>query len=297
MTYLVEAKKKSLQTNFLIKTGAEMLTKSKNNLGSTQKDGVKTNGDNSNVNTPDAKPELNDSKVKPLTIDVIQKDYSIDDIFLSMNAKSARIKQLHTLITDLEINISTLKEQKVSLSLRVKPVGRLIKKFNPEGLVFDNISFQDRKAIKLEIKIIKNQLILLNNQLSELKKELSSQASTINNELKKDELINKAQSNDWTKRNRWSIEARIIKTLNNSLKKDQSNLVSLQSLASSEAINAKEEFAKALQNFLDNEDAETSILCSYKLRSSLYEAIRLTLTDWDNSLTPEFTKLIIPNKQ
>ena len=249
----------------------------------------------SNKASSDANSEMNKKGNDSQNSKTNQKDDpqkpTITEIFAMMNKSTKEFNLSRSLITELETEIDTLKKQKERLQETVKPIRRMERKFNPDGIVMVSCPTHDRKGIRHEIRVLTNQLILKEDQLMSKKNELAAYSNQISIDMKKAELVNKAQSRQWTKRNRWSIEARIVKTLNKLRSEDIKGLRELATLAKSKAANSKITFNNALQTTLDEYDPETSILCSYELRSVMYEAIRTSLMEWDNRKAPEFSKL------
>lgn len=229
--------------------------------------------------------------------DPTPKAFSTAEIFAAMNSKALRFQELCKNIAENEAQIKQIKTRMQELSAKIKPISRLAKKFNPRGENFAKITPQQRKTIKHEIKMLKNQKILIEDQNSGANAELVQIDKNMRGDLKLDELRNKAQSKHWTKRNKRFVEARILKTLNTSIKDYKEDLVTLYNISITDINHVNEEFEKALSKFLDNVDIETAILCSHELRKESYEIIRLTITEWDIETTPEFTKLVFPEKK
>lgn len=221
------------------------------------------------------------------------KKYEVGDIFGMMTASSSKLQSLQADITKEEIDVDSIKSQRTELQKQIKPIRVSVKKFNPDGLKFASVAPHDRKAIRYQIKMLTNQLIIKNDLLAGKKAEFAKYSVSVSAMMKKLELKNKAQSKDWTKRNRWSIEARIVKTLNAIKAKNISKLRELAKLAAAKNADSKEAFDKMLQQTLDTFDQETSILCSYELRSSLYASIRATLKTWNSKKATEFTTLTV----
>jgi len=222
---------------------------------------------------------------------------STEEKFAGMNSRALRFQELCKNIEENEVQINQIKTRILELSAKVKPISRLEKKFNPRGKIFVKITPQQRKTIKHEIKMLKNQKILIEDQNSEANAELSQIDKNMRGDLKLDELRNKAQSKHWINRNRRFVEARILKTLNTSIKDYKEELVTLYSISTSDINSINGEFEKALSKFLDKVDIETAILCSHELRKESYEIIRRTIAEWDTETTPEFTKLVFPEKK
>jgi septal ring factor EnvC (AmiA/AmiB activator) len=221
------------------------------------------------------------------------KKYEVEEIFGMMTASSSKLQSLQADITKEEIDIDEFKTQRAELQKQIKPIRVSVKKFNPNGLKFTSVAPHDRKAIRHQIKVFTNQIILKEDTLATKKAGFAKYSDSVSAMMKKSELVNKAQSKNWTKRNRWSIEARIVKTLNRIKAENISTLRELAKLAAAKKADSKEAFDKMLQDTLDEYDQETSILSSYQLRSSLYASIRATLKTWDSKKAGEFTALTV----
>jgi hypothetical protein len=219
-----------------------------------------------------------------------KKEHSVTEIFAMMDKKSKQFDSLRNEIAGMDSEIEELKKKKSDLQSKIKPVRRVVRKFNPNGIEFIITSPVERKAIRHEVKLIKNQLILKEDELAKKKAAYSGYSVNLSDEMKIAELRNKAQSKNWIKRNRWSVEARVLKALNKLKTEEIDNLRELAKLARSNAKESKMNFDNALQSTLDAVDPETSILCSHELRSVMYEAIRNTLSKWNSR--SEFTALL-----
>lgn len=219
------------------------------------------------------------------------------DIFAAMSSKTEQFHALRSDIETCEKELIALKAQKEALESKIKPVRRMIKVFNPNGTAFISVSPTERKAIRFQIKTINNQLILKEDNLSRMKHEYSAYAESINEQMRKNELRNKAQSKHWTKRNKWSVGGRVIKTFNLLRAEQLGKLRDLAKLAISKKKDHKPDFDNALQSLLDEFDAETSILCSHELKSTMYNSIRNLLKEWDPKKAPEFKKLVFSENQ
>jgi hypothetical protein len=250
-----------------------------------------------NQNQPKKNEDKKNQKTTNLQEKDIPKERSVAEIMALMNTRSQEFQEMRTNISNIELDISSKKEKISELQLQIKPVRRVVRKLNPDGIKFESVSPHDRKSIRQEIKLLKNQVILKEDELDKMKTNYAGYNIDITTDMKNTELINKGQSTYWTKRNRWSVEARIVKTLNRLKADDVVTLRKLSRLAKSNADNSKLKFDNELQKVLDEFDPETSILCSYALRSTMYEAIRLTLSEWNSRSTADFTKLIFPEKQ
>jgi len=242
------------------------------------------------VQNPDTPTKKQNSAKK-----ISGKDVSADiEIFALMNEKTLQLTNLQPEIKGLEAEIERLKSYRSSLQEQIKPVRKVVKRFNPDGKEFPKISPETRKTIRHTIKLITNQIILKEDLLWHKKSQFSVYSDAVSEEMKKNGLINKAQSLHWTTRNGWSIKGRLIRFLNNLLNENRTQINELSRLAKSTAENSKEDFSKFLKEVLDEIDPETSILCSYRLKNELYEALRLTLLSWDPESGAEFTELILP---
>jgi hypothetical protein len=116
---------------------------------------------------------------------------------------------------------------------------------------------------------------------------------------KKDQTMNKSMSNSYIARNRWSIEGRLLATLNEVIlgnkKEHQDLLLSLQKGSRTVTEENIKEFNEKLAEFLDEVDPETFILCSHNLKGPLYKAITFTLQEWPGE--GEIEKLIFPPEE
>ena len=221
------------------------------------------------------------------------KKYEVEEIFGMTSISSSKLQSAQADITKLEVEVKTLKSQRAELRKQIKPIRKSVRKFNPNGEKFESVAPHDRKAIRHQITVLTNQIILKQDLLATKKAAFAKYSDSVSAMMKKSELVNKAQSKNWTKRNRWSIEDRIVKTLN---KISVENIAILQDLAreaNSETDDSKVLFDTKLQKTLDDFDAETSILCSYELKNDLYAAIYLTLKIWDPQQVPAFEKLVV----
>jgi len=221
------------------------------------------------------------------------KQLTVPEIIGMMNASSSQLQTLQAEITKLDEEVETLKTQRAELRKQIKPIRKSVKKFNPDGITYTPVAPHDRKAIRLQIKVLTNQIILKEDSLATIKAAFAKYSDSVSAMMKKSELVNKAQSKNWTKRNRWSIEARIVKTLNKISVENIAILQDLARMANSETDDSKVLFDTKLQKTLDDFDAETSILCSYELKNDLYAVIYLTLKNWDSEKVPAFEKLVV----
>jgi len=246
------------------------------------------------INKPDTKSEI-DSNIQAKREN--KEIPSVEEIFTMSTDIAKRFIKSQEIITELKTEIAELKKTKAMLSQRIRPISRVLRKINPDGIVFESISSQDRKAIRHEINLIKNKLLLKNEALRKEKANFDDYSAEVEKDMKKTELINKAQSVHWTKRNRWSVEAKLIRFLNNLRTNYMEDLTHLIECAKSEERNEKIIFNEELKSVLDKVDAETSILCSSILKNELYEAVRLTIKNVDPESILEFTTIALLPKQ
>lgn len=230
-------------------------------------------------------------------IETTHKELTVGEILGMMNANTKQFQILRTEITDHELEINDLKNKRAHLQTQIKPIKRVTKKFNPNGVEFLVVPPPEKKGIRHEIKVIKNQIILKEDQLSQKKYSYDKYSKAIEEEMQASELRNKAQSKYWTKRNKWSIEIRVIKMLNNLRTERKKDIRELAKLSMSKTMVGIANFEKVLQKTMDDFDIETSILCSHELRSVMYENIRLTLRKWNSKTAPMFEKLIISTER
>jgi hypothetical protein len=253
----------------------------------------------------DASQDVNSSPANQLNSDSgkkqeeppVAKELSVSEIFTLMKEQTVKMKSCRDEIALIKSKATQLKARKKEIQSALKAVGNVSGKINVLGIKKTRLGSEDRLLLKAEKEFIKNELILLIEQkwikMKELKQLVGSNIETSKNT----QLRNKSMSNSYITRNRWSIESRVIETLNKGLKSHKENLLALQKLAILETEVAIKEFSESLENFLDTVDSETYVLCSHQLRSVMHASIRLTLKEWDAVKALEFTKLSSINKQ
>ncbi len=260
----------------------------------------KTNG-----NTPDAKPESikeselqKDSQVPETVINaetsIIESSHK--DIITLMEEVTNESKNLESDITILEEKKLELKNHIQTLKNLIKPIKKLDRKYNTNIKEISKVTFQKRSNTKLEIKYLKNHLLRLNDELVTKKNQLKLKSKQISIDLKNDNLIIKAQSKDWTLRNKHFLEIKILNFLNSGLNEFKDEIIKLKDLATASDENSSSEFTKQLGQLMDNNDTELYVLCSYEAKKPTYEAVKLTLINWDSKENSQFEKLIFtPN--
>lgn len=222
-----------------------------------------------------------------------QNVMSVEEIFSAMNAKTREMEELRDSIRVLELDLAASKSELERLMKLVKPVGRLTKKFNPNSEKFPTISPTEKRALKVKIRVMKNQILLKKDNLDKKRTSYNLYHKATLEQMKLDELRNKAQSGHWVKRNKWSVTARLVKFLNMLLVEHRESLLELAELAKVTDSYKGGDFAKKLESLLDAHDVETAILCSHELRSELYTSIGVTLKEWDTTISSQFTQLVI----
>lgn len=246
-------------------------------------------------NDNDKKPQLVSENETGENMDA-SKEYSVSEILSMMNAKTSDVQKTREEISVIDKKINTNSALIEELANKIRPVSRIRSKYKLNGELKERLPMQDRKGIKLEITVLENQNLILEDQKERLNSTLKKRVGEVEDDLKKDRVIQKAKSLKWTKRNKWSVRGKILKTLNSGLKTEKQTLLTLQSYANSKSTSANDNFAKLLSEFLDKIDSETYILCSHELRIEMYEIIKLTLQKWNSKRSHEFTELEIPNK-
>ena len=225
------------------------------------------------------------------------KEFSVTKIFAALKDQTIKMKNCRDDIAKIKSTSSQLKARKKEIQKALESIGNVSHKINVLGVKKTKLGAEDRLFLKAEKEFIKNELILLIEQkwikMKELKQLVGSNITTSKNT----QLRNKSMSNSYTSRNRWSIEGRVIDTLNKGLKSHNEALLALYKLAISEDEAATKAFSESLSDFLDTVDSETYILCSHQLKNDMHTSIKLTLKEWDAVNAPEFTKLNYPEKQ
>jgi type II secretory pathway component PulJ len=244
-------------------------------------------------NNPQSQPASEKKKVGEKDT---PKEYSVSEIFSMMNAKTQFVQKIREEISELDKKIISNSALIEELTNKIRPVSRIRSKYKLNGTIKEKLPLQDRKGIKLEVKVLENQTLILEDQKERLTVTLKKRAGEVESDLKNDELIQKAKSLKWTKRNKWSIKEKILKTLNTGLKTEKQTLLTLQSYANSKRETADEDFSKLLSEFLDRTDSETFILCSHELRKEMYDIIKLTIKKWNPKRDSEISELEIPSK-
>ncbi|MFH0735713.1 MAG: hypothetical protein V1773_15435 [bacterium] len=269
--------------------------------GSKEPTTPKTQDKKNNLNTPDAKPEsIKESEP--------QKDSQVPETVI--NAEPSIIESSHnTIITlmeqitkdpkDIESDITTLEEKKLELKTHIqtlknsiKPIKKLDRKYKPGIKETSKVTFQKRSNIKLEIKYLKNHLLRINDELVTKKLQLRLKAEQISVDLKIDNLTIKAQSKDWTSRNKRFLECKILNFLNSGLIEFKDQIIKMKDLATAGDEESSSEFTKQLGQLMDVIDTDLYLLCSREAKKTTYEAIRLTLINWDSNENSQFEKLI-----
>jgi hypothetical protein len=261
----------------------------------TKPDGSTVKVDETKTTTPSQieKPEANATPKTELTV---------TDIFTQMKEQTVKMKGARDAISNIRTKIGQLRKRQNEIQKALKATGRVASKISVLGKKKTRIGEEDRLIQKAEKEFIKNELILLNEQkwikMNELKVLVGSNMKSS----RKSQIQNKAMSSSYIARNRWSIEERLLATLNGVIEgtedKYRDRLLILQK--ESQRIPEKDykEFNKELEDFLDEVDVETYILCSHNLKEPLYKAITLTLRAWSGK--GKIEKLIFPeedNKQ
>ena len=245
--------------------------------------------------TPKTESNAHDSKDK----DSPKVDKSISKIFTTMKEQTKNMDYTRGEISQIRDSIAQLKVHKKGIQKKLKAIGRVSNSIVVLGKKKQKkVGEEDRLLLKAEKEFVKNELIQLNElkwiKLKELKKLVGSDIKTS----KKKQTLNKAMSNSYIARNRWSIEGRLLATFNGVIegnnKVHQDLLLSLQKDSRTVTEENIKEFNEKLADFLEKVDSETFILCSHNLKGPLYTAITLTLQEWSGE--GKIESLIFPNE-
>ena len=225
------------------------------------------------------------------------KNLTVTEIIAAMNAKTKQMNSLREEIEKLESELSEMKTEKAELEAKIKPVRRMVKKYNPNGAVVISLSPIEKKANRVSVKVLKNQIILKEDMILKKKSAYAAYHEATIDQMKTDELRNKAQSKHWTKRNKWSVSKRLVKALNVIRTKDLRALQELAKISKSMRMDNSTDFSDKLSALLYEHDDDTAILCSHELRAPLHEAVKATLKAWNAKKALEFKKLVIKDEE
>lgn len=223
---------------------------------------------------------------------------SVSEIFAIMQDQTVRIKELHGRIASIRAKKAELKARKKEIQKLMKGIGRFEGKLNVISKR-SRLSQEDRLLLKAEKEFIKKELITLEEEKFRKMKELKDLVGSNVKSSKKQQTINKAMSKSYIARNRWSIEARLLKAFNDVIGgENKEHLESLKALKNKVKDNMSDDdvvdFNNSLADFLDAVDPEIYVMCSHELKKPLFEAIRLTLGSWDAEKLSQISELVLP---
>ena len=200
--------------------------------------------------------------------------------------------------------LRALEMKEIPLTARLDEINALLKPESRELKKIQGLGKQtpptvtERKNLRVERKKIVRQLFLIGEEKAAKEKRLSELTGSAIKKEDKALLYDKANADNYLRKNRHLIQAKMLKAINTFRKTaDAETKSKIRILARSTSPDRSKLFKQEFGNILEAIDESTFILCSGLLAATLYEATRLTILSVRPSFTGKISELIMPAEE
>ena len=207
------------------------------------------------------------------------------------------IKSVNKALLDLDMKEKTHTARLDEINSLLKPESRELKKIQGLGKNTPPTA-TERKNLRVERKMIVRQLFLIGEEKAAKGKRLSELTGSAIRKEDKGLLYDKANADNYLKRNKHLIKAKMLKAINTFRQTSDAELVSnIRRLARATDPDGLKLFKQEFGKVLEAIDVETFILCSGLLSDVIYNAARLTILSKSASFKGDFEELVMPEAE
>ncbi|MBK9097522.1 MAG: hypothetical protein IPM14_05210 [bacterium] len=248
-------------------------------------------------------PQPESKKDSEPHIQPLDNDTTVAALFQAGQAISSEIdipsaiKSVNKDLRELNMKEKPLAGRLDEINSLLKPESRELKKI--QGLGKQNSpTVTERKNLRVERKKIERQLFLIREEKAKQGKRLSDLTGSAIRKESKGLLYDKANADNYLKRNKHLIKAKMLKAINTFRQTSGAEEISyIRRLARATDPDGLKLFKQEFGAILEAIDVETYILCSGLLSDVLYSASRLTFLSKSASFKGVFEELVMPEEE